>query len=187
MNRTVSGLCFAAAFGLAATLGAQSATTTQSQPRSTTADKSDRDVTITGCLSKSANGGYMLTNARMEKETSSTTTGSTSTTTAGSTSTTAGGATTTAGTAGTTGESPANTPGTTWTLSGGSDLDKHLGHKIQVTGKTSWNGAMDHGRTSTTTPSGVGTTAATGTTTPGSSEQPRLEVKSVKMMSSSCP
>jgi hypothetical protein len=74
-----------------------------------------------------------------------------------------------------------------WVLSGHSDLDKHLGHTIQVSGKTRSSGAMDHGRTSTTTASGAGTTAASGTTTAGaSSERPRLEVKSIKMVSSSC-
>jgi hypothetical protein len=46
---------------------------------------------------------------------------------------------------------------------------------------------MDHGRTSTTTASGVGTTAAPGTTAAGStSDQPRLDVKSIKMLASSC-
>jgi hypothetical protein len=183
MNRT-AGLCFAAALGLTTALGAQTTTTTPAQPGSTSADKANHDVTITGCLSKSANGGYMLTNARMETGSSSTATA------AGSSTTTAGGAgaTTTAGATGTTGESSAM-PGTTWMLSGGSDLEKHLGHKIQVTGKTEWTGAaMEHGRSSTTSASGVGTTATTGTTAAGSSsDQPRLDVKSIKMVSASCP
>jgi hypothetical protein len=185
MNKTLSGLCFAAAFGLAATLGAQSTTTSQS---ATTA-KGDHDVTVTGCLAKGAGGGYILSNARVDPAGASTTTaaGSTSTTTA-SGSTTAGSATTT----GTTGAN-ANSPAMTWMLSGNSDLEKHLGHKIQVTGKSAWNGAMDHGRTSTTTASGTGTTASTGTTaaagttTPGSAaDQPSLDVKSIKMLASSC-
>ena len=38
----------------------------------------------------------------------------------------------------------------TWALAGGSDLDKHVGHKIQVTGKTAWD-SMDHGKTPETT------------------------------------
>jgi hypothetical protein len=188
MNRTVSGFCFAAALGLTTALGAQTTTTTPAQPGSTSADKANHDVTITGCLSKSANGGYMLTNARMDTGSSSTTTaGSSSTTTASTTTAGGAGSTTTAGATGTTGESSANMPGTTWMLSGGSDLEKHLGHKIQVTGKTEWTGAMEHGRSSTTSASGVGTTATTGTTAAGSSDQPRLDVKSIKMVSASCP
>jgi len=189
MNKTLSGLCFAAAFGLAATLGAQSTTT--SQPETA---KGDRDVTITGCLAKGAGGGYTLSNARIDPAGASTTTtaGSTSTTTAAG-STTAGSGTTTAATGTTGANASANSPAMTWMLSGNSDLEKHLGHKIQVTGKSAWNGAMDHGRTSTTTASGTGTTASTGTTaaagttTGGSAaDQPRLDVKSIKMVSASC-
>jgi hypothetical protein len=193
MNKTVSGLCFAAALGLTATLAAQSATT--SQPATTTADKAEHDMTVTGCLAKGAAGGYTLTNARVEPAVAGTAPGSTSTTTAaGSTSTTAatastttaGNATTTAGATGTTGGSAANTPGMTWMVSGNNDLEKHLGHRIRVTGKTSWTGGMDRSRTSTTATS-TSTTAATGTTAAGSaSDQPRLDVKSIKMLSSSC-
>jgi hypothetical protein len=95
-----------------------------------------------------------------------------------------------------------NAPAMNWMLSGGSDLDKHVGHKIQVTGKTTFDPAMSH--TSTSSAAGAGTTAssstptttgaATGTT--GSREesrsgdshgmQPRLDVQSIKMVSTSC-
>jgi hypothetical protein len=209
MNRTGTGLCFAAAIGLAATLGAQSSTTTTaSQP----AAASDHEVTISGCLSKAA-GGYMLTNARVEPNASASTTtapGATSTTGAATTTAgnppptaagTTGSTTTTAGAAGTAGEAAAAaSPAMTWMLSGDNDLEKHVGHRIQVTGKTSWNASMDRGRTSTTDPSGVGTTAAppsattstatstsTSTTTAsGSADHPRMDVKSIKMVSTSC-
>jgi hypothetical protein len=192
MNRTVSGFCLAAALGLGTTLGAQSTTTTPGQPATTT-DKADREVTMTGCLSKSAAGAFMLSNARIDPTPSSTTTApeSTSTSTTAGATTTAGttstASTTTAGATGTTGGS-ANAPAMSWVLSGDNDLEKHLGHKIQVTGKTSWKGPMDQGRTSTTTASGVSTTtAASGTTTAGAaSDQPRLDVKSIKMVSPSC-
>jgi hypothetical protein len=186
MNRTVSGLCLAAALGLATTLGAQSTTTTPGQPAATTAD---REVTMTGCLSKSAAGGFMLNNAHIDPTPSSTTTtaGSTSTTTAGGATTTAGAttSTTTAGATGTTGGNPANSPAMSWMLSGDSDLEKHLGHKIQVTGKTSWKGPMDQGRASTTTATTSTTTAST-TTAGAASDQPRLDVKSIKMVSATC-
>ena len=132
MNRMSTGLCFAAAVGFAATLGAQSPTSTTSR---STMDK-DHDVTVTGCLSK-ATAGYTLTNARVD------TNGSSTTTTPGSA---------TAGTTGTTGSGAASPAGaSTWMLSGDSDLEKHVGHKIQVTGKTSWDASMDHARASGTT------------------------------------
>ena len=47
---------------------------------------------------------------------------------------------------------------------GGTDLDKHVGHKIQVTGRSSWDSAMDHSRMPDAA-AAAGTTA--GTTTAG--------------------
>ena len=190
MNRTETALCFAAAVGLAATLGAQPpATTTASRPVAA----NDHEVTVSGCLTKAA-GGYMLTSARVEPNASaSTTTAPGATSTTGTSTTTAAGATTTAGATGTAGAAAGASPAMTWMLSGDSDLEKHVGHRIQVTGKTSWNASMDHGRTSTSDPGGVGTTAAppsttTSTTTSasGSADHPHLDVKSIKMISTSC-
>jgi len=200
MKRMATSLCVAAAFGCIATLGAQTSTTsTTAGQRTPMADKA-RDVTITGCLSKGADGKYMLTNARMDdnavSDRSATTTTGTSTTTAG---------TTTAGTtAGTTTSTTTSTAGamntaTSWMLAGGSDLDKHVGHKIQVTGRTTWDNPMDRSRTPETTTSAAGTTAGTvgtsGTTTTAATEeqrkdmradQPRLDVQSIKMIAPSC-
>jgi len=177
MNAMTTGLCFAAAVGLAATLGAQSPTsTTTSRPM--TGDK-DHEVTITGCLSK-ASGGFMLTNARMDTDKSSSTT-----TAPGSTTTASGSSTTSAtGTSGSTREGAASMSASTWMLSGDKDLEKHVGHKITVTGKTTSEGAMEHGRTAATTTSGSGTTAAPPSATTAS--EPHLDVKSIKMVSSSC-
>jgi hypothetical protein len=164
MKRMTTGLCLASAIGLAATLFAQTPTTT-------TAGK-DHDVTVTGCLSKAA-GGFMLNNARMDTGTpSSTTTASGSTTTAGSTTAT--------GTTGTNREGAAGAP-MSWMLTGNDDLEKHVGHKIEVTGKTTWDASMDHSRASTST-----STASTSTTTAKSGSEPHLDVKSIKMISSSC-
>ena len=188
MTRSVTGVCLAAALGLTATLAAQSTTTT-SRPA---VNDNDREVTISGCLSKGANG-YTLTNARIEPNASAntTTTGATTTTTPPSAT-----STTTAGAAGTSGMAAAAAPTMTWMLSNNSDLERHVGHKIQVTGRTSYDPARDRNRASTTTASGVGTTAAppsattstTGTTTTaGAGDQPRLDVKSIKMVSTSCP
>jgi len=206
MKRTVTALCFAAAFGFA-TLGAQTTTTPQ---RSTTNDKSTHDVTVTGCLAKDASGGFTLTNAHVDNNMSSTTTGAGATTTAGTT-----GATTTGSPTSTnpSGSNMSNAPAMTWMLMGGTDLEKHVGHKIQVTGKTSYDASMSHPG-STASAAGAGTTAVTAnpnpTTTAGAAgttgttgsreeeqrynkdrdrtnmEHPHLDVQSVKMISSSC-
>jgi len=191
MKRIATGLGIAAAVACAVTLGAQTSTTTTSQRTSSTTDKA-HDVTVTGCLARDASGGFMLNNARTDNGTSSTTT------TAGTT--TAGSATTTGTNAG---SAMSNAPAMTWMLSGGDDLDKHVGHKIQVTGKTTWDASMSH--TSTASAAGAGTTAAspdpttttagtTGTTgsageqrsREGRGMQPHLDVQSIKMIASSC-
>jgi len=195
MKRTATGLCMAAAFGCIATLGAQTSTTsTTAGQRAPMTDKA-RDVTITGCLSKAADGKFMLTNARMDPmgDPSSTATTGTSTTTAGTTTagTTAGTTTSTTSTAG-----ASKDPAMSWMLAGGSDLDKHVGHKIQVSGRTNWDSAMGS-RTPDTTASTAGTTSSvgtSGTTTTAATEdrkemrtdQPRLDVQSVKMIAPSC-
>ena len=189
MKRTATALGFAAAVACAVTLGAQTSTTTAQRPSSTT-DKS-HDVTVTGCLAKDTSGsGFMLNDAKMDN-------GASSTTTAGTT-----GATTTTGT---NANAMSNAPAMSWTLSGGNDLDKHVGHKIQVTGKTTWDSSMNH-TSSAASPAGAGTTAASPdpTTTAGGATagttgtredqrsregrgmQPRLDVQSIKMISTSC-
>lgn len=158
MNAVKTGLSIAAAFGLAATLGAQAPTSTASRPM--TSDK-DHDVTITGCLSKGAMD-FTLTNARLDTEKSATTTGSTSST---------------ATATGTTGSSvPAGPP--TWKLKGDNDLEKHIGHKITVTGKTAWDASHSASSTSTT--------AAASPSSTMSGSEPTLDVKSIKMVAASC-
>jgi hypothetical protein len=211
MKRTATGLGVAAAVACAVTLGAQTSTTTAGQRTSSTTDKS-HDVTVTGCLARDSGGSFMLNNARMDNGASSSTTTTSGTTTAGTTGaatgTTSGGATTTSGT--NANATMSNAPAMSWMLSGGNDLDKHVGHKVQVTGKTTWDSSMNH--TSTASAAGAGTTAAspdptttaggaTGTTagtagTTGTRDdqrtggahgaQPHLDVQSVKMISNSC-
>ena len=198
MKRVATGFCVAATLGCIATLGAQTSTTpTTTAQRAPMTDKA-RDVTITGCLSRGADGKYMLTNARVDNPMgTSTTTGTTGTTSAP---TTTPGTTTAAGTA-------ANAAAMAWALMGGTDLEKHVGHKIQVTGRTAWNNTMDHSRTPDTSTAGAGTTTSTtagtaagatgtsGTTTTATVEelrkdmradQPRLDVQTVKMIAPSC-
>jgi hypothetical protein len=168
MKRTMMGLCMAAAFGFVASLGAQSATSSQSTT-------SDKDVTVTGCLERGANGNYMLANAQKENGMSGTSTGTTGTT---------GSATT--GSTSATGSSAMNarSGGETWTLEGSStDLDKHVGHKIEVTGKeVSSSMGSATGTSSTTGTTGTTATGTSGTTSRTSNAQ-KLDVKSVKMIS----
>ena len=196
MKRMATGLGVAAALGCFVTLGAQTPSTSASAGQRTTAD-SAKEISVTGCLSKGADGKYILTNAKLDNPTGAT-----------------------AGTSGTTNPSPATTPGATaggmnnaasWTLSGGTDLDKHVGHKIQVTGKAAMDGAMDHGRTPDTTaaaagsaatgataetPAAAGAVGTTGSTATAAAEeqrkkdtnpnQPKLDVQSVKMIAATC-
>lgn len=178
MTRIGTGLCVATALGCMVTLGAQ----TQPPPPTSTTDQrsamSDRarDISVTGCLAKGADGRYMLTSAKMDSPSSS------------STASTAAGTSTTAGTTGTTPTpSTAGTAGASLMLMGSSDsdLEKHVGHKIQVTGKSAWDG-MDRGRTGTAGTTGsTPPTPATGATT-ATADQPRLDVQSVKMIAATC-
>ena len=156
MSRTVIGMCLAAAFGVA-TLAAQSTSTAQTQDR--TMGKSD-GVTISGCLQKDASGGFVLNNAQIDTgaDKASSSYGS-------------AGATGTSGSA----AASASASASTWKLEGSSsDLEEHIGHKIQVTGKEKPAAAPEPGVA-------TGTTGKTGTSTSRS-----LDVKSVKMVASSC-
>jgi hypothetical protein len=185
MKRMATGFCVAAALSCVATLGAQAPTATSGEQRPSTMDKA-KEISVTGCLSKGADGKYMLTNAKVDNPASAT---------AGTSGTTA--------TPPTTAGAPAATPAAagSWTLSGGSDLDKHVGHKIQVTGKASMDGTMDHGRTPDTTAAAAGSAAGaatvgtSGSTATAAAEEQRtkdasaaqqLDVQSVKMIAATC-
>jgi hypothetical protein len=194
MTRMTSGFCAAAALSCFATLGAQTPATSSSAGQRTSAD-SAKEITITGCLSKGADGKYVLSNAKADNP-SATAGTSGSTTPAPATGTPSSGGTSTTGSA-----SSSMNAATSWTLSGGTDLDKHVGHQVQVTGKAAMDSSMDHGRTPDTTASAAGTpaTGAVGTSgstaTAATEEQrnkdsnanaPRLDVQSVKMIASTC-
>ena len=193
MTRTTTGLCIAAALGFAVSLGAQSPTTATTSPdqRTMRSDKSGHEVTVTGCLARGADGTFMLNNAKADD--SSHSSASTTTATSPNPTTTAAGATTTAGTTGTTGSSRVGTTAAepsgaaaaamSWKLEGGKDLERHVGHKIQVTGQTDFN---EHSSMSSTAGT-AGTTAAAGsTTTAKGMTEPKLEVSSIKMIAASC-
>ena len=193
MNRIASGLCVAAAFSFAASLGAQ--TSTSSATGSTMSR--DKEVTVTGCLQRGADGNYMLTNAMLDTAARSgtSTTGTSATGTTGSTAGTTSGTTAAGGS--TMGSSASSTAASTWMLEGGTDLDKHVGHKIQVTGRELESSKKDDTSTSSGTSgtTATGSTATTGTT--GTSSEmsghrseaaagQTLDVRSVKMIASSC-
>jgi len=212
MTRTM-GLCAAAALGFAVSLGAQTTTTAPNQTTTSRDMRSNasHEVTVTGCLARGTDGNFMLNNAHVDDAMSNR-----SRTSSNPTTTTASGATTTEPSrVGTTGSNPTSTTAggaatsaepygkesnaanaMSWTLVGGKDLDKHVGHKVQVTGHTE-NGSSSSSMTSTgTTASSSPTTSSTGTTTghetTGAQHErdmthgARLDVTSVKMISSSC-
>jgi len=195
MTRLATGLCVAAALSCA--LNAQTPPPSSSSGQRTSADTA-REVTITGCLSKGADGKYTLTNAKLDNPTGATAGTSGTATPAPATGTPAAGAT-----AGTMNNA------TTWALSGGTDLEKHVGHKIQVTGKAAMDSTMDHRNPDTTaaaagtpaagstaaapTGSAVGTSGSTATAATEeqrnkntNANQPRLDVQSVKMIAATC-
>src|SRR5690348_11941101 len=104
MTRTALGFGLAAALSMAVSLGAQT-------PQ--THSDNDRNISVTGCLQRDASGGYILSNAQIDRNESGTaTTGTTGTT----------GTTTTSGTttAGTSAEAGAAVAGSTWKLEGSS-------------------------------------------------------------------
>ncbi|HJZ77238.1 MAG TPA: hypothetical protein VKE51_36150 [Vicinamibacterales bacterium] len=184
MNRTAAGLCVATAMACAVSLGAQTPTTTTTPQRSSTTTEKSHDVTVTGCLARDASGGYILNDARIDPAASSTTTAPGSTTTAGATTTAPPSAST------------SSAPPMKWMLRGDSDLDKHVGEKVQVSGKTTWDSAMSRaasGATTTTAqPDPTTTAGTTGTVEQRRGErdtkgaEPRLDVQSIKMIASHC-
>ena len=172
MTRTSAGLSLAAAIALTAALGAQTTTTTTSQSKSSM--DHDQNISVTGCLERDANGMFSLSNARIDPNPATTTA---ATTTAGTTATGTTGTTMPAGEAG-------SSMARTWKLEGSSsELERHVGHKITVTGHEKSSSAA--------TSTAAGTTATTGTAGTTTEErhampERRIDVQSVKMLSSSC-
>jgi hypothetical protein len=156
----------------------------QSGASATSSSMADKTITVTGCvqnISSSATTGttekgFLLANAMMSPSTStaSTTPGSTEGATRPSpTPTQAGTASgTPTGTAGTSTMPSSTSAGTSYVLSGrDSELKNHVGHKVEVTG------TID-AKSDTKTP----TTSAPPTMTAST----KLNVTSVKMISSDC-
>src|SRR5258708_7358685 len=74
MNNQTAAFCVAAAFGCIATLGAQTPTSTTSGQSNTMRNTPAKDVTVTGCLAKGADGRFVLNNAKLDDQMSGSTT-----------------------------------------------------------------------------------------------------------------
>ena len=144
MKRTLTAIGAAAVLGLGISVAAQS-------PAPAQRNMDEKEITITGCLEKNKSGGYWLTNAMTSAKMSP---------------------------QGTSGTAPASssTDKTTmdamnWNLEGGKDLDKHVGHKIEVTGHAKNDVSGDQPKSAT-----------------DDKEQKArdFDVKSMKMIASSC-
>jgi hypothetical protein len=170
MTRTFAAFFAAAAVSAAAVVAAQSPATTEQQRSTTARAGSDREMTITGCLMKGADGKYTLTNARVDNPASSTTAGTS-------------GTSTTSGAAATSG-STATGPAATWALDDHKDLAEHVGQKVQVMGKVASSSSAST-TTAPASPSASAPAATSGSTSSATANQ-RLDVNSVKMISSTC-
>jgi hypothetical protein len=203
MTRITTGLGLAAALGFAVSLAAQTTTTPPQTTTSSTSSQqtashgdSAREVTVTGCLARGSDGTFMLNNARTDNKMESSRS-SASTTAGGATSTsstTTGSGATTTGTTGTTGSSSVGTTAAepsgrsastgaamSWKLEGGKDLERHVGHQVQVTGRTESEPKS--------APANTGATAPLSSSTAGESGGRRrtLDVQALKMLDASCP
>jgi hypothetical protein len=165
---TRAGAMVAALIGIGAAVNAQT-TETASQP----SPDASREVTVTGCLVRSADGRFaLMTTAQAEPMARNVPTGTSG---RSASSTEPAGSGTTRSAAGM----------IAWPLSassGNTDLEKHVGHRLQVTGKTAAEGSdQPEPPSSATAP----TTTADATTTTDT-KGPELEVQSIKLVASSC-
>jgi hypothetical protein len=175
MKRVIAGSCLAAAFavGLSAQSAGQPPAPTPQTPPSSASSSSDKAVTVTGCLRAGDQpNSFVLSNAKWDDR---------------------AGASSAAGTAGTSGGASA-AAGASVKLTdppAGTDLNEHVGHMVQVTGKIDDKGSM----ASATPPAATGTGATgtsgtageqTGRRPSASGSQVTLDVDTLKMVSSTC-
>jgi|SRR5262245_2395384 len=172
MKRQI-GIATATAAFLAASLAAAAQTPPPTTPQTPPSRTSSADtVTVTGCVqpsstassstsstatsstaSSSMSASYILANATMGPSSPGTTTGTT----------------------GTTSSTASSSAGKTYNLMGSdSDLKKHVGHKVEVTGKLE----------SSSSESPTATTGAA--SRDPNANAPKLQVSSVKMISADC-
>ncbi len=158
MKSALKAACTVAALAVALPVAAQTSSAQQDSARDTSRTK-NQAITLTGCLQRNDSGGFWLTNAKMSS-TSHEPTG------------TSGTMPSTRATEPTRGATASNT----WNLQNGHDLDKYVGHTIEVTGTP---------QSSTSGDTMKGTTGTTGTS--GQEIQARdIDVKSIKSVASTC-
>jgi hypothetical protein len=208
------GACLAVVFA-GASVAAQTSGSTSSRNQTASGD-----VTITGCLQRggdqagatgtsgtsstnpsgtssrtsgSTSGQFILANATMSGGSGSTS--RTGSTTSGTTTGTATGGTTTERPTGSATSGAAGTSGNSFVLEGqDSELTKHVGHKVEITGTldTSRNTSNTRSGSTSSGTTGAGTTGGTtasersGSRTGDTSMSQHVRVRSVKMISANC-
>ena len=187
MNRQMWVVAFLAVVLTSATLAAQTSGSPSSQSQSGT-------VTLTGCLQKGSQSGTAGTSGT--GSTSGSATSSPSSSSSGreqfvltnaqmgssSRSSASGSSTTGTSTSGTSGSSSASS-GSRYILDGReSELTKHVGEKVEITGMLASSGGASGGASS----SGTSGTATGGTSSTSSASGQRVRVQSVKTVASTC-
>jgi hypothetical protein len=156
MNRIKCAAAVAIAVGCTVALSAQAVSVDKDKADQTSMNS---PVTVTGCVAKGNEAGqYVLTNAVLASEK----TAATGTTTAPSIDKTA-----------------SKAAGTSYALKG-DNLEGHVGHKVEVTG-TTW-----HEKATNPTETGNSKDTASPTSAGSPSPQTTFDVKTVKMLSTTC-
>jgi hypothetical protein len=196
MNRQMWVVAFLAVVLTSATLAAQTSGSPSSQSQSGT-------VTLTGCLQKGSQSGtagtsgtgstsgsatsspsssssgreqFILTNAQMGSSSRSSASGTSGSATGSSTAGTS--------TSGTSGSASSASSGSRYILDGQeSELTKHVGEKVEITGTLASAGGAASGGASS---SGTSGTATGGTSSTSSASGQRVRVQSVKTVASTC-
>jgi hypothetical protein len=192
MKRTFGALCLSTALALGATASAQQpganqparndgvTTPADYEQTNTKNPAAEGSITLTGCVDRANDGTYELKNARNE---------SAATGGAASASTPTGTSGTATGTTGTTGTNSTGATGngmpSTWVLKSTTDLAPHVGHQVQITGRTSSSSTTASNTPDATTSSQTTTTTSAKMKDAGQKVS-SVDVQSVRMISSSC-
>ena len=157
MNRIKFAAAIAMAVGCTVALSAQAVSGDKDKAAQTSMNS---PVTVTGCIAKGHEAGhYVLTNAVLAPEKASSATGATSAPSIDKTASMAA--------------------GTSYALKG-DNLEAHVGHKVEVTG-TTWQE-----KATSTTDIANSKDTSNPTSAGSTSPQATLDVKTVKMLSTTC-
>jgi len=146
------------AFCAAAVLACGSTLAAQSPATTTSNDQKweGKEITVNGCVEKTKSGGYFLMDSR-ESSSPATTTGTSGTTTTGSSTTTK--------------DNDRRDHGLAWNLGQSDRFAKYVGQRIEVIGRPEHDTSGDQLK---------------GTQTKGEIKARDIDVKSVKMLSTTC-